>query len=129
MQVGGPGQQTLGVTMRHVDHGGQEKRLAARAAFQHLGADRLMSQAFMRRVLIHQHQGAVGGDRQYIGVQHLGHGCAQRVLRLRGGGRQDAGRRAGIEGQARLGETARAATTTGWHTGQRQSTDPATGGA
>ena len=53
----------------------------AHAAVQHLLAQRLMRQALMRGVLIDQHQRAVRGDRDHVGVQHLRHRRAQGVVR------------------------------------------------
>ncbi len=58
----------------------------------------------MRGVLVHQHQAPVGGDGEDIGVQHLGHGRAERVLRGGRGVGKAPRRRAGREGQLRLRE-------------------------
>ena len=85
---------------RHVHHGGQQQRLRPHAAIEHLLAQRLMGQPLVRGVLVHQHQRAVAGDRDHVGVEHLRHRRAKRMLRARFGCGQHARRRCGTEAPA-----------------------------
>ena len=80
------------VGRRQIDHRRQQQRLRAHAAVQHLLAQRLVRQPLMRGVLVDQHQRAVGGDRDDVGVQHLRHRRAERMVGARLGGRQQRAR-------------------------------------
>ena len=64
---------------RQLDHGGQQQRLGAHAALDQLRAQRLMRQAFMRGVLVHQHQRAVRRLGQDVGVEDLRQRAAERM--------------------------------------------------
>ena len=67
------------VGRRQVDHRRQQQRLAAHPAGRMLRPQRLVRQPLMRGVLVDQHQAAVGGDRDDVGVEHLRQRRPERV--------------------------------------------------
>ena len=86
----------------------------------------------MRGVLVHQHQRAVGGDGDDVGIQHLRHRRAERMRRVRLDRGRHARGGAAVEPQRRLGEaplaiggqpTGGPVRGGGQHAGQRQRAD------
>ena len=95
---------------RHIHHRRHQQRLGAHAAIAELRAKRLMRQAFMRGVLIHQHQRPISGFGDNESVQYLRHGTAQGMRGIYRRGcvwRRQAGR-AETQRQARLRQPCRA---------------------
>ena len=89
--------QPGGVGRRQVDDGGQQHRLGLHAAFEHLRAQGFVGEALVGGMLVDQHEAAVGGDRDDVGVEYLGDRGAKRGNGLRrapGGWRADGGGRA-----------------------------------